>query len=574
MDLIGGDGRGMLNRRRATHGAGDGDGDGGKKKRRVVDLELDVFHNPKLCAYPEWEQQPQPWSVATAMKYVGFLHSDRLWPPNSHGQHCKSKDAKYLHLEDVEVEWQFLTILRAISKQTKWPKGSIPRSIASMMYVEHVLCVNVDWSTFCTESFGAIGQGLLAKLPFHIPYVPVSEWFRNDPKLYMEPRAQERTALAVGGAQRADGSRGQVDDGLALSEWESFVGLVAPVAEEVQTTIDATMEALCQQHDIDVQAYKARIDHLETMLASLGIRELVELLPSTGGASTLQSIQDDQYTTDMFTENQGLHQNLEDADRVNAGLQEDLDNANRANVGLRVDLDHANRTNVELHATLVEKTNELREQESLAWQKSNDHSQLLERFQALNVELQDAKHRLGMLHDMVLDGEALHIENDKCKRAIKELWADIKSMKLGTILAIARARQYEAEFDSIMEEWNRNARLRSHLLTSWPLEETMYIPEWAADAYQAPSGSLYWHLIEDETHNFDAEKQYDYLAHLRGTKMWPNPHPMVADGSRCILCQNPFGLEGCFMVGSCGAQFQPPCLISCMIKKRSCPHCR
>ena len=87
-------------------------------------------------------------------------------------------------------------------------------------------------------------------------------------------------------------------------------------------------------------------------------------------------------------------------------------------------------------------------------------------------------------------------------------------MKLGTILAIARARQYEAEFDSIMEEWNRNARLRSLLLTSWLLEETMYLPEWAADAYQTPSGSLYWHHIEDETHNFDAEKLYNFPAGL------------------------------------------------------------
>ena len=126
-------------------------------------------------------------------------------------------------------------------------------------------------------------------------------------------------------------------------------------------------------------------------------------------------------------------------------------------------------------------------------------------------------------------------------------------MKLGTILAIARVRQYEVEFESIMEEWNRNARLRSLLLTLWLLEETMYIPEWAADAYQAPSGSLYWHLIKDKTHNFDAEKQHDYPARLRGTKMWPNPHPMVADGSRCTLCQNPFGPMGCFTVGSCGA---------------------
>ena len=70
------------------------------------------------------------------------------------------------------------------------------------------------------------------------------------------------------------------------------------------------------------------------MLASLGIREPLELLPSTGGASTSQSVQDDQYTADMFTENQGLRQNLENANTVNAGFQEDLNNANRANVGL------------------------------------------------------------------------------------------------------------------------------------------------------------------------------------------------------------------------------------------------
>ena len=93
MDLTKGDARGTPNRRQATHTARDEDRDGGKRKRRVADLELDVFHSPKLLAYLGWEQQPQPWSVATAMKYVGFPHFDRLWPPTSYEQHCKSKDA-------------------------------------------------------------------------------------------------------------------------------------------------------------------------------------------------------------------------------------------------------------------------------------------------------------------------------------------------------------------------------------------------------------------------------------------------------------------------------------------------
>ena len=133
----------------------------------------------------------------------------------------------------------------------------------------------------------------------------------------------------------------------------------------------------------------------------------------------------------------------------------------------------------------------LKEQEAIAQQKSNDHSQLLEWFKALNVELDGAKHQLQMFQDMVHDSEDLKHENDRFKTYIKELWVDIKNIKLGTILAIARARQFELEFDSILEEWNQNSRLRSLLLTSWPLEETMYISEWAADVYQA------WkHLLE------------------------------------------------------------------------------
>ena len=122
------------------------------------------------------------------------------------------------------------------------------------------------------------------------------------------------------------------------------------------------------------------------------------------------------------------------------------------------------------------------------------------------MELDDAKHQLQMVYNMVWDGEDLKRENDKFRTYMKELWADIKSMKLKIILAIARARQYELEFDSILEEWYRNSRLWSLLLTSWLLEETMYISKWAADVYQSPGGSIYWNLIKDETHNFDVDK--------------------------------------------------------------------
>ena len=111
---------------------------------------------------------------------------------------------------------------------------------------------------------------------------------------------------------------------------------------------------------------------------------------------------------------------MEDADRVNAGLHADLDNANRANAGLQVDVDHANRTNMQLHVAVEDITSQLREQEDIARQKANDHSQLLEQFQALNAEFHDVMGRLGMVHNMVQDGEALRTENGRCRTVIKE----------------------------------------------------------------------------------------------------------------------------------------------------------
>ena len=45
------------------------------------------------------------------------------------------------------------------------------------------------------------------------------------------------------------------------------------------------------------------------------------------------------------------------------------------------------------------------------------------------------------------------------------------------MLAMAKARQFEAEFESIQKEWNCNHRMRNTMLTSWPENDQMY-PSW------------------------------------------------------------------------------------------------
>jgi hypothetical protein len=42
----------------------------------------------------------------------------------------------------------------------RWPKSAIPKSVACMMYAEHVLQVRVDWSSLGAlhgQKFGGIG---------------------------------------------------------------------------------------------------------------------------------------------------------------------------------------------------------------------------------------------------------------------------------------------------------------------------------------------------------------------------------------------------------------------------------
>ena len=175
-------GSGTPSRRRPSRPGGDESAGGsqsasgsGKRARKELDLQLDVFHNRAILAANGWEEVPEPWDAATAMHFVDFPHFDRLWPDSSHAQHCKSKNAKYASLTDVDVKWRFLCILRAISNESKWPKNEIPKAILSLMYAEHVLKKKVDWSTLKTHgsSYGGLGDKLTARKPVHILYIDV-----------------------------------------------------------------------------------------------------------------------------------------------------------------------------------------------------------------------------------------------------------------------------------------------------------------------------------------------------------------------------------------------------------------
>lgn len=199
--------------RRRLRGVDDdssgGAGRGGPRQAKVYrkgpeqDPFWHIYHDRAIMANPGWEDAPQPWTPKTALKYLLWCHVDRLWPEVHHERNCKHKDAKWTMLEDKEVKWRFHTILRAISDNEHYTKQSIPFSIVGLMYAEHVLGVQVDWSTLPK----GLSQSYLLRRPMQIPYVPMPDWFRVNPKLYDDPAVE-----TVYGRARRRGGRHLPED--------------------------------------------------------------------------------------------------------------------------------------------------------------------------------------------------------------------------------------------------------------------------------------------------------------------------------------------------------------------------
>ena len=105
--------------------------------------------------------------------------------------------------------------------------------------------------------------------------------------------------------------------------------------------------------------------------------------------------------------------------------------------------------------------------------------------EALQGEVDKLRYQLESTNRLVAKYEAtrdrtkkLEKENERLKEYFLESLEERQKMRTSTLLAIARARQYEAEFESIQREWNRNNRVWHMMLTSWQEDEKMYPSTW------------------------------------------------------------------------------------------------
>ena len=94
------------------------------------------------------------------------------------------------------------------------------------------------------------------------------------------------------------------------------------------------------------------------------------------------------------------------------------------------------------------------------------------------------------------------------------------------------------------------------MLTSWPDEETMYKDNWWTTDPQVrlDNGSIDWKRVTEADHCWNVEEVHAYPYYMIG-KSFGQIHTQWLEMDQCDYCQSPFGLEGCYLVGSCGGRF-------------------
>ena len=209
-----------------------------------------------------------------------------------------------------------------------------------------------------------------------------------------------------------------------------------------------TLQEKTAEYLADVEAYRARILHLETLLAGFGIRP-------DGSSSSAPLVE------------------VEEIDRapptVHISMQAERDAAIEQATSANLNALELSIANQELQRQLeVLRQNPFEAENQALWRD----------MEGLQHQLHDANERLADYTSTRENMQKLQEENAKLKEYFHTMLKERKGMRTSTLLAIARACQYELEFEGIQQEWNRNGRMLNMLLMSWPDEEIMYHDNW------------------------------------------------------------------------------------------------
>ncbi len=114
---------------------------------RIAKKRKEILKNPKILAFRGWEEETEPWSFATCVRYVEWCHINKLFPLHWHNIHRHKNEANLRECHHYEFKARCIYAWHMIYGNNHIFKYEVPYFLAQMAYAEMILGKNVHWWT-------------------------------------------------------------------------------------------------------------------------------------------------------------------------------------------------------------------------------------------------------------------------------------------------------------------------------------------------------------------------------------------------------------------------------------------
>jgi hypothetical protein len=541
--------------RMASQGGTAGSGHGGetpnrKKRGNRSTLDWGTLNAPEILANPGWMEEDDPWTRNTCRRYVDWAHINRHWAHERYEVHVKSGVVNFDQCQHPAFKKRLIEVALAIWGQRSKKDGTL--SLCQMTYAEIFLGKDVDWTTFLSKS----RNGQMPNRPRHIPpnpQVPLED-MQHVQENVEERAPHPRMELMEVEVELGTGAHRDQDD--LIGGVEATDDEVVHLRQLVQT-LQAEKEEALRQHAAELEGQRTRVQALMDQNVRLAARE-ADLVSRERRLST-ESIP----PLDVVVE------------RATYGAEEDMPGPSNTNPFMV--RPRALFPSVEGGALDAMRVRAERAEEEVGKTKASIE-ELTNSMRALELRTNQAEENVAALTTTRTDMERTMTELRALNLRLlrnpqrEQMLLLMCNMKLACSMALNEAEQMQREVRRVAAEFNDGGQ-RYFGLTSWPRVEEMF-PDTLP--HLRGSSSVDWNHDVGLEFQFDHE-QYRYSPRLRDGTMplvWPAVPDFVKDGTMCIICQEPFGPEGGWNLGTCGHLYHPMCLAPHMVTRRRCAQCK
>lgn len=527
-----------------------------------------VLNNPNKLAFKGWWDVPDPWKYSTCEEYIEWCHITKLFPLERHHFHRHSEKANLTHCRNQDFVQRCIEVFQHLYNLPILKRNEAPLFICRMVYAEVILHKVVDWTTIKStpritvptepqipreKKFPDGGLGRIIKAGRN-EVEKVHETEESDPDSDSDgtrfPRAKRRPIVRRGAPNVAPTLVVENMDPAEDNEW-------VPVPTEVIGDPGVSMEVL----GVPVVGQRDETDEMSMMRGVLlekddFIAQLQATIQSLKLEVTTKDIQISRLQNQLQQRQPMEHVEVRETVAVHDPTEVDENYLN-------------NVVDIATAGVLQEiRTPAKRQRPPVILPPLGPFVQPY-----VDIDGALSEDSLSFPRNIQTDEvNELRKANDELRLRLSKMSESYYQWKVATILTVDRGCQIANEFKRIDNEYLEHNTRRDFGLTSWISSDEMFPSDLPVTAGE-PS-LIDWAKLDFDHENARSSHDLQLKEGVTSRQLWPQPAPWMFDGTKCVMCYNPFGPEGGWALGSCKHMFHPMCLISIFLVRRFCPSCR